>query len=190
MCVPFPRNRRVGTLPHARRSTSDGLSRVRRPGWWMDCRRVRMARLQASFLNLAPPLNAPRRTRPICVCDPRRRTGSSHRSALRRITRERILERSLPPVVWKRFPEIRRRLRGSVSLKPSLISNAYGANRYADTPSRFPPGGAVDRRTISSGVKTIVCTGLPPRKRASRTSMVDLPIASFGWETTVKGGSI
>src|SRR5271167_1858293 len=70
------------------------------------------------------------------------------------------------------------------------LSRRTPTRRYADTPTRLFPGGAVDWRTINSGVNTIVCTGLAPRRRSSRSSIVHFPIVSIGWETTVKGGSI
>src|SRR5271165_7013649 len=84
-----------------------------------------------------------------------------------------------------RSMNVQRRSRGSATLPRRTPTR-----RYADTPTRLFPGGAVDWRTINSGVNTIVCTGLAPRRRSSRSSIVHFPIVSIGWETTVKGGSI
>ena len=55
-----------------------------------------------------------------------------------------------------------------------------------------PPvcGPAVDLRTISSGSNAILCTGLLPRSRASKSSIVLFPIFSIGCATTVRGGSM
>jgi drug/metabolite transporter (DMT)-like permease len=83
-----------------------------------------------------------------------------------------------------------------------IVAAGCGGKRIVETPNverrprnaerrtRNAQGAEVERRMIRSGGKTTVWAGLPPRRRARRSSMVHLPIFSTGWAITVSGGSI